>query len=248
MRRSSWMSNLEMAVADGDIQSAMEYLDAPFFDLANESLSHYTTTALKKAMRVGAKSMVQLLYERHAIDFDEEPMVHLLASFNTVYAPRRKQKELFDYLISLEEVRDKIEHASSLQSLTGYPTAHMDKEKRDFFVELLCGGSERSDSIVTKLARLTTEEFQTAGRKEDEEEDEGEEKKHEQSLKKARKSPERSNSKRNRESKEEEEEENTVRIFFQHESDDDGDDANNHDDDDDGFFFVQHRNESDMAT
>jgi len=216
MCRSSWMANFEMAVEDGDFESACEYLDTPFF-MEGEPLSRHTSTALKTAMKVAQTNMVQLLYERHAIDFDEEPMLHLLASFNTVYAPRRKQKELFDYLISLEEVRNKIEQASSLQTLMGYPAAHVDREKRDLIVELLCGGGEPQSPVLAKLARLTREEFHLSGWTDEEEE----ENKHEQSPKRPRKSPDRSNSKRNREAKDEEEEElneEVVRIFLHDES------------------------------
>jgi len=203
------MSNLEMAVADGDLQSAMEYLDSPFFTAASEPLSHHTSFALKKAMQVGAKNMVQLLYGRHAIDFDEEPMLHLLASFNTVWAPRRKQKELFDYLFSLNEVRVKVEQASSLQTLMGYPAAHVDREKRDLIVDLLCGGTEPSNPILAKLARLTREEFQLTGWEEEEDEQ-----KLEHSPKKPRTSPERS-SKRSRERHDERSnEEEFVRMFL----------------------------------
>jgi len=217
MCRSSWMSNLEMAAADGDLQSAMEYLDTPFFNMDSEPLSRFTSNALKQAMRRCSKNMVKLLYERQAINFDEEPMLHLLAFFNTVCGPRRKQKELFDYLISLEEVRGKIEQASSLQTLMGYPVAHVDREKRDLIVDLLCGGSEPSSPVLAKLARLTREEFQISGW----DVDEGEEHKHEQSPKKARTSPERSSSKRSREREEEWGEEEFVRIFLPHDSDED---------------------------
>lgn len=215
MMRSSWMSNFEMAVVDEDLQSAIEYLEAPFFAMEEMPISRRTNNALKKAMRVGAKSMVQLLYERHAIDFDEEPMLHLLAAFNTVHAPRRKQKELFDYLISLDEVKVRIEKAPTLQTLMGYPAAHVDREKRDLIVDWLCGGSEPASPVLSKLARLTREEFQTSMWADDqppEEEDDDYEMKRDQFPKRPRRSPDRTGKRKGTQLEDEGEE--FVRMFF----------------------------------